>query len=78
MDIELNETIVQNMKSLNELIMFISSTSERIRILDKNGLDETLTLKDLKKRKPKVLLWIQGFINTTPSDYFTITNKEWL
>lgn len=75
LDIELNELIVNNMTSLYELINFVASTNEKLKVKDVDTLDETLTLDDLKPKPPKLLVWIKGFINTTPSDYYDIVNK---
>ena len=75
LDIELNELIVNNMTSLHELILFVASTNEKLKITEVNSLDPNLTIADLKKKPPKPLMWLKGFINTTPSDYYDIVNK---
>lgn len=74
LDIELPDNLLQTMHKLDDLVHFLASTNERLKVLEPEIL-EFDNSKYKKKLNPFLLMMI-GFVQTTPSDYFAIVNNK--
>lgn len=73
LDIELSMDTVNGITNLHDLIILLSSTEEKLDLLVPL---QGVSLEDLRYKYPKVVVAILAFINTTPSDFFIVLNKD--